>query len=140
MSKALQVFVYGTLKPGERSFKTYCEPYLVNYQEAIAPGRIYHLPVGYPAMTLEVGWVRGVLLTFDNDRVLKPLDQLEEYDPERPQDSEYWRIRHGIYTPIGEPLAEAWLYIMPRDRVESLAGQWLPAGYWTGQNFPSQTS
>ena len=133
----MQVFVYGTLKPGERSCKIYCEPYLVNYRQATAPGRLYHLPVGYPAMTLEGGWVRGVLLTFDDDRVLKPMDELEEYDPNRPQDSAYWRIRHSIYTPTGEPLTEAWLYVMPRDRVEALAGQWLPAGYWTGQHFPA---
>lgn len=136
----LQFFVYGTLKPGERWFETYCEPYLIESYEAMAPGRIYHLPVGYPAMTLERGWVRGVWLTFADDRVLAPLDDLEGYDPNRPQDSEYWRIRHAVFAATGEPLTEAWLYVMPRDRVEALAGQWLPGGHWTGQNFPSQMS
>jgi gamma-glutamylcyclotransferase (GGCT)/AIG2-like uncharacterized protein YtfP len=140
LNQSLQVFVYGTLKPGERSFQNYCLPYLNNQQPALAPGRIYHLPVGYPAMTLEEGWVQGVLLTFNDPQVLDPLDGLEGYYPDRPQESEYRRIRHTIYTRDRRPLTEAWLYVMTREQVDGMDGQWLPHGHWTEQRHAPERS
>jgi gamma-glutamylcyclotransferase (GGCT)/AIG2-like uncharacterized protein YtfP len=135
MGKPLQVFVYGTLKPGERSFEDYCKPHLVAHQAALTPGRIYHLPMGYPALTLEDGWVKGVLMTFASSAVFERIDILEDYYPDRPQESEYWRIRHPVYTPDQVPLTEAWVYAMAQEKVRGLGGQWLPEGYWTGQAY-----
>jgi len=133
LNQPLQVFVYGTLKPGERSFGPYCRPYVIDQQQALVPGRLYHLPVGYPAMTLEDGWVQGVLLTFESTQGLGPMDQLEDYYPDRPQESEYQRIRHRVYTCDYTPLAKAWVYVMTRDQVEDRGGQWLPNGLWSEQ-------
>lgn len=125
------LFVYGTLKPGERAFKRLCQPYVVTMQDAIAPGRLYHLPVGYPALTLEAGWVRGVLLTLASASVLSALDAFEDYDPQKPETSEYQRQQHPIYTPNHSSLGSAWVYVMSQARVVSLQGQWLPEGYWS---------
>jgi gamma-glutamylcyclotransferase (GGCT)/AIG2-like uncharacterized protein YtfP len=78
-NEVFQVFVYGTLKPGERAYQDFCEPFLVAKEEAKAPGRLYHLPMGYPAMTLESGWVFGVCLTFKDPHVLRLMDEFEDY-------------------------------------------------------------
>lgn len=135
LNQVLHVFAYGTLKPGEQYFGEFCEAYVQQYQTAIAPGRLYHFPaLGYPAMTLESGWVQGVLFTFDTTAVLDLLDELEDYFPDRPEDSEYQRIRHPIYTPEQVPLVEAWVYVMTRQQVEARGGQWLPAGDWRGRH------
>jgi gamma-glutamylcyclotransferase (GGCT)/AIG2-like uncharacterized protein YtfP len=128
---ACQVFVYGTLKPGERAFERFCAAYVVEMVAAIAPGRLYHLPLGYPALTLESGWVQGVLLTFATAAVLTPLDAFEEYYPDRLQDSEYQRLRQRIYGLDYTPLSEAWVYTMTKTRVDALGGQWLPQGFWS---------
>lgn len=131
MDTLCHLFVYGTLKPGERAFADFCEPYVVASQPAMAMGRLYHLPLGYPAMTPENGWVHGILITFPDSTCLPPIDVFEEYYPERPESSEYQRDRHPIYNTQRQPLGTAWVYTMTRDRVAALAGQWLPQGYWT---------
>lgn len=100
-------------------------------QPARAQGRLYHLPLGYPAMTLEPGWVQGVLLTFPNAGCLKPIDAFEEYDPDRPSSSEYQRHRQLIYDNSQQSIGLAWVYTMDHDRVIALKGRWLSQGFWT---------
>ncbi|WP_017299409.1 gamma-glutamylcyclotransferase family protein [Nodosilinea nodulosa] len=131
MNTPCHLFVYGTLKPGERAFADFCAPYTIAIQPAMAVGRLYHLPLGYPAMTLEAGWVHGTLLTFSAPACLYPIDAFEEYYPDRPEISEYQRDRHQVYNAQQQPLETAWIYTMTRDRVTALAGRWLPQGEWT---------
>ncbi len=100
-------------------------------QAAQAQGRLYHLPLGYPAMTLEAGWVQGALLTFSSAACLHQIDAFEEYYPERPQVSEYQRYFYPIYDVNQQPLVSAWVYTMASDRVVVLGGQWLSEGYWS---------
>ena len=130
---ACQVFVYGTLKPGERAFSRFCEPYVVDKQTVMTPGRIYHLPLGYPALTLEEGWVQGVLLTLSNPTALVKLDEFEAFYPDHPQDSEYQRIWHPIYATDQTPLTHAWVYAMTKEQVDTLGGTWLPEGSWSSR-------
>lgn len=131
MENRCHLFVYGTLKPGERAFAQLCEPFVVATQAAQAQGRLYHLPLGYPAMTLEAGWVQGALLTFSSAACLHQIDAFEEYYPERPQVSEYQRYFYPIYDVNQQPLVSAWVYTMASDRVVVLGGQWLSEGYWS---------
>ncbi|MGA1476228.1 MAG: gamma-glutamylcyclotransferase family protein, partial [Prochlorothrix sp.] len=102
----LTVFVYGTLKPGERNHVSHCQPGLLSDQAAQIPGQIYHLPQGYPALVDGPGWVRGVILRWQGprtsiDRRLALLDHLEDYDPRRARDPQgpnlYDRQWRGVY-------------------------------------------
>jgi len=127
-----RLFVYGTLKPGERAFGQFCEAQVTAWLEVIAPGRLYHLPLGYPALTPEAGWVQGVLLTFSTPAILTQLDEFEDYYPDRPQDSQYQRLYRWVYSPDRTPLVQAWVYVMAKERVDQLGGQWLPGGIWSG--------
>jgi gamma-glutamylcyclotransferase (GGCT)/AIG2-like uncharacterized protein YtfP len=125
------LFVYGTLKPGERAFANLCEPFAIATQPAQTIGRLYHLPLGYPAMTQEPGWVQGVLLTLSDPSVLTAIDDFEECYPDRPQSSEYQRSLQMIYDLNQHPLEKAWVYTMGLEQVNSCGGLWLPQGYWT---------
>lgn len=137
MAAPYHVFVYGTLKPGECNYERFCAPYVIEARAAITSGRLYDLPLGYPGMTWELGWVLGVRLTFDDPEVLVQLDQLEEFFPERPpEESEYQRWERPILTVQRQPLGKAWLYLMPLERVRQAGGVWLPAGIWSGQTLP----
>jgi gamma-glutamylcyclotransferase (GGCT)/AIG2-like uncharacterized protein YtfP len=130
----LRVFVYGTLQPGERYYPAYCEGKVVESRRAIAYGRLYDLPLGYPAMTAGDQPVQGTLLTFPNDGPLAALDDLEDYDPNRPpEENEYVRQRQEIFSPEGAPLGLAWVYLMDSNQVEQLGGCWLAAGKWSEQ-------
>ena len=131
MENRCHLFVYGTLKPGERAFAQLCQPFVMKTRAAQTQGRLYHLPLGYPAMTLEVGWVQGALLTFFSADCLRQIDAFEEYYPDRPHESEYQRRLHPIYDVNQRPLVSAWAYTMDAERVASLGGQWLPQGYWS---------
>ncbi|PSN15390.1 hypothetical protein C7293_07435 [filamentous cyanobacterium CCT1] len=130
------LFVYGTLKPGERAFVEFCAPYLVTSLPALAMGRLYHLPLGYPAMTLEPGWVQGILLIFSSPDCLHAIDAFEEYYPDRSESSEYQRDRHPVFNLQRQPLSTAWIYTMTRDRVTALGGRWLPQGHWSETTVP----
>lgn len=130
----LKIFVYGTLKPNEANFQRFCQPHLHDAQPALTEGKLYHLTRrGYPAMTLETGWVEGFLITFTDHRVLQTLDELEDYQSGRsPQFNEYQRQKRPIYTPTKTFLEEAWTYIMLPETVTKLGGIPLNHNKWSG--------
>jgi gamma-glutamylcyclotransferase (GGCT)/AIG2-like uncharacterized protein YtfP len=82
-SDLVQVFVYGTLKPGEANYKKYCAGKVTDAKLALVQGKLFALPMSYPAMTLGNSKVYGYLLSFPNPRILKELDVLESHQPTR---------------------------------------------------------
>lgn len=52
LSDFVRVFVYGTLKPGEANYKRYCAGKVIDVKIALVQGKLFALPMGYPAMTL----------------------------------------------------------------------------------------
>ncbi len=129
----LKVFVYGTLKPGEKYYQIYCQGKVVNAVKVWTKGVLYDLPLGYPAMTRGEGKVQGFLLTFTNNLVLSELDFLEGYDPLRlPEFNDYQRCKIMVYDFEDQPLEEVWGYLMTWEKVQSLGGVLIPSGWWTG--------
>jgi gamma-glutamylcyclotransferase (GGCT)/AIG2-like uncharacterized protein YtfP len=139
------IFVYGTLKPGYSGFQEFCRGFEVESSAACARGKLYHLPAGYPAMTVGNDWVQGYLLSFNTLAVLPALDTYEDYDPNKPATANlYNREQIQIYlsqstnnshTQI-EPtvFTTAWAYLMSATLVEQLGGQYLPHGQWLETN------
>lgn len=134
---AINVFVYGTLKPGEVNYDRYCATKVLYAKEAIAYGYLFSLPLGYPAMTIGDLPVYGFLLGFAELSVLDQLDDLEGYDPNRTVDqwhhNEYWRIKQPVFTTDHQPLVDAWIYQMKPEQVKQFGGLWLPQGKWSGR-------
>ena len=133
MLNKLRVFVYGTLKPGEINYNRYCAGKVVEERNAIAFGKLFSLPIGYPAMTVGDEAVRGCLLAFTNAAILSALDSLEDYDPNRPvAQNLYNRQQIETFDSTSQPLGLAWVYLMTCERVQQLGGTWLPDGNWRG--------
>lgn len=132
-SGAVRVFVYGTLKPGEANYQRYCAGKLVNVQRAIALGKLFALPLGYPAMTVGDTPVQGYLLYFADAENLTELDQLEDYQTTR-QKSEnlYNREQIEIFNQDWLSLGQAWVYLMSLERVRQLKGIPQLDGWWSG--------
>ncbi|MEM1251601.1 MAG: gamma-glutamylcyclotransferase family protein [Cyanobacteria bacterium P01_H01_bin.21] len=123
----IDVFVYGTLKPGGTYHQQFCLPYLRKAQPAQVRGLLYDLPnLGYPAMTLGDGWVKGYLFTLD-EAAMPGLDHLEGYNPKANDNQEYARQWATVFDLIGQPIGEAWLYIMDELPTEAV---WLSGGEW----------
>ncbi|MBE9127713.1 MULTISPECIES: gamma-glutamylcyclotransferase family protein [unclassified Coleofasciculus] len=128
----LKVFVYGTLKPGEISYNRYCVGKVVEEIRAIAFGKLFDLPVGYPAMTPGDIAVSGFLLTFTDPAILGVLDELEGYNPNRTLDkNEYYRQKVQIYNLARQSLGWAWVYLMNCERVNRLGGIPIQSGCWS---------
>ena len=137
----IDVFVYGTLKPGGTYHRQFCVPYLKKAEPAPVRGLLYDLPaLGYPAMTVGDRWVQGCLLTLGGG-ALSGLDSLEGYDPNNPgtsyyadcndPDESYVRQRSMVFNLAGQPMGEAWVYViheLPDGAVFLPDGNWiLPA-------------
>lgn len=127
----LKVFVYGTLKPGKFNYQRYCSGQVIEVNCAIAPGQLFSLPAGYPAMTSGSGWVYGFVLSFRDPQILGELDNYEDYQASRPAELNlYERQRIETFAPTGQVLGSAWAYLMTLERVHSLGGTLLPDGHW----------
>jgi gamma-glutamylcyclotransferase (GGCT)/AIG2-like uncharacterized protein YtfP len=127
----MKIFVYGTLKPGEANHDRYCQS-VAHIQPAIVFGTLYALPMGYPAMTPGDSPVHGFLLTFDDPQILVALDELEDYRSDRPPaQNEYNRQKTKTFSPIHQPLGNAWVYQMEIAKAKRLGGVLLPGGNWT---------
>ncbi|MBD2353972.1 gamma-glutamylcyclotransferase [Tolypothrix sp. FACHB-123] len=132
-SGQVRIFVYGTLKPGEINYKRYCAAKVIATKRAIAPGKLYALPMGYPAMTLENSQVQGYLLSFAELGILTQLDELEGYQPHKSMvENLYNRQEIEIFDLQGLSLGLAWVYFMLPQRVHQLGGIPQPDGWWSG--------
>ncbi|MBD2386531.1 gamma-glutamylcyclotransferase family protein [Cylindrospermum sp. FACHB-282] len=129
----VRVFVYGTLKPGEANYQKYCEGKAKAAQRAFALGKLFALPMGYPAMMLGEGQVQGYLLFFTNSGVLKELDDLEGYHPHgQISENLYNRQYIKVFEIQSLSLGYAWAYLMTPDRVFQLGGIPQFDGWWSG--------
>jgi gamma-glutamylcyclotransferase (GGCT)/AIG2-like uncharacterized protein YtfP len=140
----LEVFVYGTLKPGERNYAV-CAAEVIAVRPAIAFGQLFHLPLGYPAMTPGTAAIRGFVLSFDDPAMLEILDQFEQHDPvvlsqiapKVPlQQCQYDRQLVQTFDPDDRnPLGQAWVYRMSFQQVESLSGVCVIQHCWSEKDW-----
>ncbi|MEM6754983.1 MAG: gamma-glutamylcyclotransferase [Cyanobacteria bacterium P01_C01_bin.38] len=137
-SGLLQVFVYGTLKPGEANYEFYCASEVVDAKKAWTRGELYGLPQGYPAMTTGNDSVYGYLLSFANSEILSSLDELEDYHPQRPNNENlYNRTQVEIFDLENNSLGFAWVYLMSFLMIFQLKGTPQTDGWWSGKGVNS---
>lgn len=131
LSGGVQVFVYGTLKPGEVNYQRYCAGKVVACQKATALGQLFALPMGYPAMTTGEDLVQGYVLSFADWGILDELDELEDYQPHRHSSQNlYYRQQMQVNNLEGLVLDSAWVYLMNQEKIKKLGGVLLPDGWW----------
>lgn len=128
----LQVFVYGTLKPGGRYWPRFCEGKVSNLVAAKVRGQLFDLPVGYPALVAGGDdWAWGCVLSFRREADFAEVDRLEGFDPwGPPAENEYQRIKVETFTSEGEALGPVWTYVMDNAKVHRLGGARIEDGDW----------
>lgn len=133
MSDNINIFVYGTLKPGEFNYQQYCAGEVLEAKKALAFGQLFALPFGYPAMTEGEYPVQGFLLSFPDAAILHRLDLLENFNPYKPaHQNDYHRQIIETYNPNFVSLGLAWAYLMTPKQVYFLDGMFLADGCWSG--------
>ena len=129
-----ELFVYGTLLPGQANFRRIA-PMVSGWRLARTCGRLIYLPFGYPALVeAEASWVRGSLLSFKvpTEEVLEVCDQIEGYRPECPAENLYVRIIKTV-EPLGEEPRQAWCYRLASEGEGGALvqmGREIPGGDW----------
>ncbi|MDF5711410.1 MAG: gamma-glutamylcyclotransferase [Nostoc sp. S4] len=137
----VQVFVYGTLKLGEANYKRYCAGKVVDVKKAFVQGKLFALPMGYPAMTLGDSQVYGYLLSFPKPAILNQLDVLEDYHPTREiSENLYNRKTVEVYQGEWLSLGWAWVYLMSLERVNKLGGVLQADGWWSSSGLTTKYS
>lgn len=133
-ARRLPVFVYGTLRAGERNHRLLAGR-TRSWEPADLPGALLFHGPGYPFAVTDPtgrGVVRGELVHVrepDYDQVLSDLDLLESYVPGDPRNL-YERVRRTVTRERGA--TEAWVYLAgPTLVADLLASGWPVAdGDW----------
>jgi gamma-glutamylcyclotransferase (GGCT)/AIG2-like uncharacterized protein YtfP len=105
------LFIYGSLM---RGFDLH---HYMTGATFIGEGRVRGKLVSlgrYPGLVAGSQYVRGELYELDDPAQLEALDDLEEYYPERAEDSEYVRAEREVLLDDGRT-RRAWMYIYNRD-------------------------
>jgi gamma-glutamylcyclotransferase (GGCT)/AIG2-like uncharacterized protein YtfP len=109
----LPVFVYGTLRPGEKNYPLFLAGKTRDETPATTEGQLFFVrDGGYPYVLPFSGRVVGALvdlLPSVYDQTLNQLDLLEEYDPRNEAASLYLR-RPCIVTAAEGSRRTAWIY------------------------------
>lgn len=109
----LPVFVYGTLRQGEKNYPRYLAGRTGKELAATAEGRLFFVADGgYPYVEPGEGTVTGELIYLEPsryDQTLQSIDDLEEYDPADESHSVYLRRRTTVTLADGGRTA-AWIY------------------------------
>ncbi len=144
----IRVFTYGTLQPQEilrldaNSYQRSCAQKLVESCDAIALGALYHLPLGYPAMTTGTAPIYGSLLSFSDPSVLQIMDKYEQHDPDdlkqffpnqTLEDHEYGRREIEVFDRHQHSLGVAWAYLMTMPQIDRLRGILVSSGKWSSE-------
>lgn len=124
----LPVFVYGTLRPGEKNYPHYLAGRTIREVAATAEGQLYLVADGgYPYVEPGACRVAGELVYLDPhqyEHTLRRLDALEEYDPGDEAHSVYLRRRTVVTLADGGHTA-AWIYYWNCPRI---VGTRIPSG------------
>ncbi|UQI49350.1 gamma-glutamylcyclotransferase [Streptomyces sp. HU2014] len=130
----LPVFVYGTLRPGQRNHAAFLRGRTVGEEPARMRGAVLFEGPGYPyAVPDATGEIFGDLVHLaadQHDGVLAALDRLEGSLPGGPG-RHYVRVERPVLTEGGEP-ARAWVYLAGDEVARRLraVGTRIPGGRW----------
>ena len=126
---------YGTLMEGERNHRRYCG-HALTIEPAVIAGKLYHLPVGFPAMVeADDGEVFGEAMTFpDLDATLREIDRLEGFRPDDADGSLYLRVVRPVRLLRSGGTVPAYCYLWNRPVPHGAA--LIPGGRWRGPLSP----
>ncbi len=109
----LPIFVYGTLRPGEKNYGRFLQGRTRRETPATVAGRLFFVSDGgYPYLEPGTGRVFGEVVELDSDgyaETLRALDGLEEYDSTNEADSVYLRRQTTATLADGRQL-RVWCY------------------------------
>ena len=105
--KVINLFVYGTLMPGESNYRQ-IEDYVIDHKPGVIEGVLVDLGA-FPALISGEGLVKGILLRLDR-KALEITDRIEGYREDQ-KHCLYFREKIKVQADGDEREIEAWTYI-----------------------------
>ena len=125
------VFVYGTLKPGERNYRVAQRGGHHSAEESYVEGfQLFHFePENYPGIVAGEGIVHGWLLAYDDiSHALETLDVLEGTDMDPP-------LYNRILTVAKPQNTQVWVYVYANNRkCFEVGSTQIESGIWKPQS------
>lgn len=122
-----RIALYGSLMQGLGALEHLGVTSALHFEGSCSiPGQLFDLG-SYPGLRPGPGCVRGELHRLDRQKglsALARLDEFEDFDPLRPEESLYRRVRVDLLEPAD---CSAWLYVYNRQtdpRLQILSGDW----------------
>ena len=138
----IHLMVYGTLLSGEGNHRRFCGDALT-IEPAVTAGRLYHLPMGFPAMVeAGDGQVFGEAMTFPGlDVALREIDRLEGFRPGDPDGSLYRRVVRPVRLLGSGDMVSAYCYVwnppLPAGSRRVPSGRWRPGRDGMSIRYPT---
>ncbi len=124
-----RIALYGSLMRGLGALESLGISNALRFEGSCSiPGQLFDLG-SYPGLRPGPGRVRGELYRLDRQEglsALARLDEFEDFDPRRPEESLYRRVRVDLLEPAD---CSAWLYVYNRQPDPRLQ---IPSGDWRG--------
>jgi gamma-glutamylcyclotransferase (GGCT)/AIG2-like uncharacterized protein YtfP len=139
MTEADGLFVYGTLREGGANHAWLLRTHPEGLTGAWVPGRLFHLPTGYPALVAGPeptapppgpGWVRGDFVGYEDEHDLA--SALVDLDPLEGVEEEIFTREVVPAVLEGGQRYQAWAYVFQAERLARLEREAteLPEGDW----------
>ncbi|WP_081166837.1 gamma-glutamylcyclotransferase family protein [Lactococcus garvieae] len=129
-----KVFVYGSLRTDMFNYEKYLKGQVLESIQAKIKGNLFHIEnKGYPAIFDGNSEIVGEVFTFkDFSKSIQTLDDMENFNPESPESSEYIRLRTTAYLSNGHTEEVYYYHYNPKaslnadDQLVSVdSGDWL---------------
>lgn len=135
--KAINLFVYGSLREGFFNYNKYLEGKVIEKKDAkLENMKLYHLPYkGYPALTFGEDTVYGEIMVLSEEHyedAMNAMDKLEGFISDNNPDNEYHKVIFEVENLLTNEKEKCYVYFYNKDndqRFESSA-IYLPHGNW----------
>ena len=135
--KAVNLFVYGSLREGFFNYNKYLDGKVIEKKDAkLENMKLYHLPYkGYPALTYGKDTVYGEIMVLDPahyEDTLKAMDQLEGFIAKDNPDNEYHRVILEVEDTHTKEKEKCFVYFynQAHDPLFDNSAIYLPHGNW----------
>lgn len=135
--KAINLFVYGSLREGFFNYNKYLDGKVIEKMEAkLENMKLYHLPYkGYPALTYGEDTVFGEIMVLSEEHyedTMNAIDNMEGFISEKNPENEYHRVIlevENLHTNQKEKCF-AYFYNKDQDQFFDSKAIYLPHGDW----------
>ncbi|WP_042351774.1 gamma-glutamylcyclotransferase family protein [Bacillus massiliigorillae] len=135
--KAINLFVYGSLREGFFNYKKYLDGKVIEKRDAkLENMKLYHLPYkGYPALTFGEDTVYGEIMVISEEHyeeTMNAMDKMEGFISEKNPENEYHKVILEVENLHTNEKEKCFVYFYNKDNDQLFDNSaiYIPHGNW----------